>query len=70
MEDFEHRFRQVVRFRKFEEGGGTMKDQDNETRIDEDVEGHGFKANVKQREDENDVEGHAFKAHVKPHVKP
>ncbi|HZE29172.1 MAG TPA: hypothetical protein VE055_03675 [Gaiellaceae bacterium] len=45
-----------------------MKDQDNETRIDEDVEAHHNKPHVKTREDENDVEGHALN-HTKSHTK-
>jgi hypothetical protein len=49
-----------------------MSDQDRETRIDEDVEGHAakghVKGHVKGREDENDVEGHSHNA-AKGHVK-
>jgi len=38
-----------------------MKDQDNETRIDEDVEAHSNKASHKLANDEgNDVEGHSL----------
>jgi hypothetical protein len=64
MEDFGHELRQVVRFRKFEEGGSSMEDQDRETRIDEDVEGHSHKArNLGKDEVEGeDVEGHSHKA--------
>jgi hypothetical protein len=63
VEDFVHEFRQVVRFRKFEEGGSSMEDQDRETRIDEDVEGHSHKArNVgKDEETNDDVEAHSHK---------
>jgi hypothetical protein len=49
-----------------------MSDQDRETRIDEDVEGHAakghVKGHVKGREDENDVEGHSHNA-TKGHTK-
>ncbi|HSS80134.1 MAG TPA: hypothetical protein VLK24_02945 [Gaiellaceae bacterium] len=38
-----------------------MEDQDRETRIDEDVEGHSHKGSHKGREEENDVEGHMHK---------
>jgi hypothetical protein len=66
MEDFEHEFRQVVRFRQFEEGGSSMEDQDRETRIDEDVEGHSNKArNINKDDESNDVEGHSH--HGSPH---
>jgi hypothetical protein len=52
--------RQVIRFRKFEEGGSSMEDQDRETRIDEDVEGHANKArNLGKDEQGEDVEGHS-----------
>jgi hypothetical protein len=63
VEDFEHEFRQVVRFRKFEEGGSSMEDQDRETRIDEDVEGHSHKSSHKLANDEggDDVEAHSHK---------
>jgi hypothetical protein len=62
MEDFGHELRQVVRFRKFEEGGSSMEDQDRETRIDEDVEGHSHKGSHKLANDEgSDVEGHMHK---------
>ena len=49
-----------------------MEDQDRETRIDEDVEGHGHHpapASHKSREDDgDDVEGHMFKqAHKASH---
>jgi len=39
-----------------------MEDQDRETRLDEDVEGHSHKGSHKGREDQNDVEGHMHKA--------
>jgi hypothetical protein len=40
-----------------------MSDQDKETRIDEDVEGHSHKASHKARNDEAaDVEGHVHKS--------
>jgi hypothetical protein len=62
MEDFDHGLRQVVRFRKFEEGGSSMEDQDRETRIDEDVEAHANKSSHKLANDEgDDVEGHSHK---------
>jgi hypothetical protein len=71
MEDFDHGLRQVVRFRKFEEGGSSMEDQDRETRIDEDVEGHAHKnRNISKDEETNDdVEGHShFGSHkAAPH---
>jgi hypothetical protein len=62
MEDFGDELRQVTRFRKFEEGGSSMEDQDNETRIDEDVEAHANKGSHKLANDEgDDVEGHMHK---------
>lgn len=71
MEDFEHEFRQVVKFPEFQEGGSSMEDQDRETRIDEDVEGHSHKArNIgKDEETNDDVEGHShFGSHkAAPH---
>jgi hypothetical protein len=52
----------VVRFQKFEEGGSSMEDQDRETRIDEDVEGHSHKMRNLGKDDEgDDVEGHMHK---------
>jgi len=42
-----------------------MEDQDRETRIDEDVEGHSHKArNLGKDEEGDDVEGHMHKAAV------
>jgi hypothetical protein len=63
MEDFEHEFRQVVKFPEFQEGGSSMEDQDRETRIDEDVEGHSHKMrNIgKDEETNDDVEAHSHK---------
>jgi len=47
-------------------GGTTVEDQDRETRIDEDVEGHMNKGSVNKgrniAKDEDDVEGHMHKA--------
>jgi hypothetical protein len=63
VEDFDHELRQVIRFRKFEEGGSSMEDQDRETRIDEDVEGHANKGhNLGKDEQGEDVEGHSHYA--------
>ncbi len=49
-------------------GGTTVEDQDRETRIDEDVEGHMNKASVNKgrnlNKDEDDVEAHMNKAGV------
>jgi hypothetical protein len=65
VEDFVYELRQVVRFRKFEEGGSSMEDQDRETRIDEDVEAHANKGQHKNRnmgkDEGEDVEGHVHK---------
>jgi hypothetical protein len=63
VEDFEHEFRQVVKFPEFQEGGSSMEDQDRETRIDEDVEGHSHKSSHKLANDEggDDVEAHSHK---------
>jgi len=66
VEDFGGELRQVIRFRKFEEGGSSMEDQDRETRIDEDVEGHSHKGSHKgshklANDEGNDVEGHMHK---------
>ena len=45
-----------------------MEDQDRDTRLDEDVEGHSHKGSHKGREDENDVEGHSLGSHkAAPH---
>ena len=46
-----------------------MEDQDRETRIDEDVEGHGHHPHTKLANDEgDDVEGHSHHA-AKGHTK-
>jgi hypothetical protein len=62
MEDFDDELRQVVKFRKARRRRSSMKDQDNETRIDEDVEAHQNKGSHKLANDEgDDVEGHMHK---------
>jgi hypothetical protein len=61
VEDFRGELRQVSRFRKFEEGGSSMEDQDRETGIDEDVEAHSNIGQNLGKDEGDDVEGHAHK---------